>query len=62
MTGIIIGYIRVSTDRQAADNQRFEILKFADLKKVSLGARARILGVNRLSASHFINARKQCYD
>jgi DNA invertase Pin-like site-specific DNA recombinase len=30
---MIIGYIRVSTDRQAADNQRFEILKFADEKK-----------------------------
>lgn len=31
--GMIVGYIRVSTDRQAADNQRFEILKFADEKK-----------------------------
>lgn len=30
---MIVGYIRVSTDRQAADNQRFEILKFADEKK-----------------------------
>lgn len=30
---MIIGYIRVSTDRQVADNQRFEILKFADEKK-----------------------------
>jgi DNA invertase Pin-like site-specific DNA recombinase len=30
---MIMGYIRVSTDRQAADNQRFEILKFADEKK-----------------------------
>lgn len=30
---MIIGYIRVSTDKQAADNQRFEILKFADEKK-----------------------------
>jgi putative DNA-invertase from lambdoid prophage Rac len=30
---MIIGYIRVSTDRQAADNQRFEILKFVDEKK-----------------------------
>lgn len=28
-----IGYIRVSTDRQVADNQRFEILKFANEKK-----------------------------
>lgn len=27
------GYIRVSTDRQAVENQRFEILKFADEKK-----------------------------
>jgi DNA invertase Pin-like site-specific DNA recombinase len=30
---MIVGYIRVSTDRQAAENQRFEILKFADEKK-----------------------------
>ena len=30
---MIIGYIRVSTDRQAVEKQRFEILKFADEKK-----------------------------
>jgi DNA invertase Pin-like site-specific DNA recombinase len=28
-----IGYIGVSTDRRAADNQQFEVLKFADEKK-----------------------------
>ena len=27
---MIYGYIRVSTDRQTTENQRFEILKFAD--------------------------------
>jgi putative DNA-invertase from lambdoid prophage Rac len=26
-------YIRVSTDKQTTENQRFEILKFADEKK-----------------------------
>jgi DNA invertase Pin-like site-specific DNA recombinase len=31
---MIYGYIRVSTDRQTTDNQRFEILKFADEKKL----------------------------
>jgi DNA invertase Pin-like site-specific DNA recombinase len=31
---MIYGYIRVSTDRQTTENQRFEILKFADEKKL----------------------------
>ena len=31
---MIYGYIRVSTDKQTTDNQRFEILKFADEKKL----------------------------
>ena len=30
------GYIRVSTDKQTTENQRFEILKFADEKKLSI--------------------------
>jgi DNA invertase Pin-like site-specific DNA recombinase len=34
---MIYGYIRVSTDRQTAENQRFEILKFAHEKKLSVG-------------------------
>ena len=29
---MIYGYIRVSTDKQTTENQRFEILKFADEK------------------------------
>src|ERR687895_2601051 len=31
---MIYGYIRVSTDKQTTENQRFEILKFADEKKL----------------------------
>jgi DNA invertase Pin-like site-specific DNA recombinase len=31
-----IGYIRVSTDKQTTDNQRFEILKYADEKKLTI--------------------------
>ena len=30
---MIVGYIRVSTDKQSTENQRFEILKYADEKK-----------------------------
>lgn len=30
---MIYGYIRVSTDKQTTENQRFEILKYADEKK-----------------------------
>ena len=30
---MIYGYIRVSTDKQTTDNQRFEILKYADEKE-----------------------------
>jgi DNA invertase Pin-like site-specific DNA recombinase len=30
---MIVGYIRVSTDKQATENQHFEILKFIDEKK-----------------------------
>jgi DNA invertase Pin-like site-specific DNA recombinase len=33
---MIYGYIRVSTDKQTAENQRFEILKFAHEKKLSI--------------------------
>jgi putative DNA-invertase from lambdoid prophage Rac len=31
---MIYGYIRVSTDKQPTENQRFEILKFADAKSL----------------------------
>jgi len=34
---MIYAYIRVSTDKQTVDNQRFEILKFADTKKIHIG-------------------------
>ena len=33
---MIYGYIRVSTDKQTTENQRFEILKFAHEKKLSI--------------------------
>jgi DNA invertase Pin-like site-specific DNA recombinase len=33
---MIYGYIRVSTDRQTTDNQRFEILKFCDEKRLHI--------------------------
>lgn len=35
---MIYGYIRVSTDTQTTNNQRFEILKFADEKKLIIGS------------------------
>lgn len=33
---MIYAYIRVSTDKQTVENQRFEILKYADSKKLSI--------------------------
>ena len=33
---MIYAYIRVSTDKQSTENQRFEILKFADEKKLAV--------------------------
>ena len=33
---MIYGYIRVSTDKQTTENQRFEILKYADGEKLSI--------------------------
>jgi DNA invertase Pin-like site-specific DNA recombinase len=33
---MIYGYIRVSTDKQTTDNQRFEILKYADEKQLKV--------------------------
>jgi putative DNA-invertase from lambdoid prophage Rac len=35
---MIYGYIRVSTDKQTTENQRFEILKFADAKQLRVDA------------------------
>jgi putative DNA-invertase from lambdoid prophage Rac len=34
---MIYGYIRVSTDKQTTENQRFEILKYADEKRLTIG-------------------------
>ena len=33
---MIYAYIRVSTDKQSIENQRFEILKYADAKKITI--------------------------
>lgn len=33
---MIYAYIRVSTDKQSVENQRFEILKYADAKKIMI--------------------------
>lgn len=33
---MIFGYIRVSTDKQTTENQRFEILKFSNLKEMAI--------------------------
>jgi DNA invertase Pin-like site-specific DNA recombinase len=33
---MIYGYIRVSTDEQTTENQRFEILKYTDEKHLSV--------------------------
>ena len=33
---MIYAYLRVSTDKQTVENQRFEILKYADTKKLSI--------------------------
>lgn len=33
---MIYAYLRVSTDKQSVENQRYEILKYADVKKLSI--------------------------
>jgi DNA invertase Pin-like site-specific DNA recombinase len=33
---MILAYIRVSSDKQSVENQKFEILKFADKKKLRI--------------------------
>jgi len=34
---MIYAYLRVSSDKQSVENQRFEVLKFADKKSMSIG-------------------------
>ncbi len=34
---MLFAYVRVSTDQQTVENQRFEILKFVDKKKIHVG-------------------------
>jgi putative DNA-invertase from lambdoid prophage Rac len=33
---MIYAYLRVSTDKQSVDNQRYELLRFADEKKLAI--------------------------
>ena len=33
---MIFAYLRVSTDKQSVENQRFELLKYADSKKLQI--------------------------
>lgn len=35
---MIFAYLRVSTDKQSVENQRFELLKYADSKKLQIGS------------------------
>ncbi len=44
-------YIRVSTDKQTTENQRFEILKFADEKKITIDSwlEETVSGTKRVS-------------
>ena len=59
---MIVGYIRVSTDRQAAENQRFEILKFADEKKWAIDewVEESISGLKKLTRGNFTHFFKKC--
>jgi DNA invertase Pin-like site-specific DNA recombinase len=34
---MIYAYVRISKDKQTTENQRFEILKFADEKRLQIG-------------------------
>jgi hypothetical protein len=43
---MIYGYIRVSTDKQTTENQRFELLKYADEKKLHIDLGSRSLGTH----------------
>src|SRR5919106_5465385 len=48
---MIYGYIRVSTDKQTTENQRYEILKYADEKKLAIdeGIEETVSSTRRLS-------------
>src|SRR5438128_1100252 len=51
---MIYGYIRVSTDKQTTDNQRFEILQFTDEKKLAIDSWIE----ETISATKNLNTRK----
>src|SRR3954447_23820901 len=51
---MIYGYIRVSTDKQTTDNQRYEILKYADEKKLKVDRWIE----ETISATKSLNHRK----
>ena len=52
---MIFAYIRVSTDKQTTENQRFEILKFADEKqwKVNTWIEEIVSGIKRIKDRKF---------
>jgi len=49
---MIYGYIRISTDKQSVENQRYEILKFSDEKKwnVNQWIEETVSGTKKISA------------
>jgi putative DNA-invertase from lambdoid prophage Rac len=49
---MIYGYIRVSTDKQTTENQRFEILKYADEKKLRIDTWVEETVSARVALSH----------
>src|SRR4051794_26401681 len=51
---MIYGYIRVSTDKQTTDNQRYEVLKFAAEKKLRVDRWIE----ETISATKHLNNRK----
>lgn len=51
---MIYGYIRVSTDKQTTENQRFEILKFCDEKRLHVDAWVE----ETISATRHLEERK----
>ena len=55
---MVYGYIRVSSDKQTVENQRFEIQKFCEKEKLSIdgwscSGFAYLTRDNRLKAIHF---------
>ncbi len=54
---MIFAYIRVSTDQQTVENQRFEVLKFADQKKSMLenGLRKPLVAPKNIMIANWVS-------